>query len=278
VAKLRRCLAAVQLTDATFPFELIVVENACTDGTSQYLADFPNLIGHISFKAVSVPVPNLSRAHNAGLRASSGGLIAFTDDDCYVTPSYLKDVVAAFEDPAIAAIGGRILLYDPADFPITIKTATEREFFKPYSFIPPGAIQGANMAFRRTALDEIGGFDERRGRGTRFSGGDIAAIASVLWRGKIVIYDPKPTVYHHHGRKTKEQLNELLATYCKARGAYFATFICNPKSQRVYAKEWAKQLVSSLRVFLGGLRRGKWHPPTNWLREFKAAVLFMMQR
>ena len=50
----------------------------------------------------------------------------------------------------------------------------------------------------------IGGFDERFGAATKFfSAEDTDAMARVLgagWRGA---YDPRPLVYHHHGRKVR---------------------------------------------------------------------------
>ena len=52
-----------------------------------------------------------------------------------------------------------MLLHDPRDYPITIQELDHRVEIAPKSFVQPGLIHGANFAFRRSVLEEIGGFD-----------------------------------------------------------------------------------------------------------------------
>ena len=60
---------------------------------------------------------------------------------------------------------------------------------------------GANLAFRRSALQSLGGFDQRLGTGTPARGGeDIAAIARLLHSGGRITMDPASIVLHYHRR------------------------------------------------------------------------------
>ena len=163
-------------------------------------------------EVVSEPRAGVSRGRNAGIRAARGEFIAMTDDDCLPEPDFLDAVLEAFADPAIGYYGGRVLLHDPADYPITIKTSTQREEFPPGTVLKPGALHGANFGFRRTVLEHIGGFDPNLGPGTPTRGGEdleLATRASFAgWRGA---YDPRPTVRHDHGRRTPESISRWTA-------------------------------------------------------------------
>ena len=81
------------------------------------------------------------------------------------------------------------------------------------------AISGANIAFRRSVLDKIGGFDPLFGTGSLFSAEDLdaAARANLLgWRGA---YRPEVVVSHHHGRKAAD-IPRLVKAYGIGIGAY----------------------------------------------------------
>ena len=142
-------------------------------------------------EVVSEPRAGVSRGRNAGIRAARGEFIAMTDDDCLPEPDFLDAVLNAFADPAIGYYGGRVLLHDPADYPITIKTSMQREEFPSGTVLPPGALHGANFGFRRAVLERIGGFDTNMGPGTRSRSGEDLELATRAsfggWRG---VYDP----------------------------------------------------------------------------------------
>jgi GT2 family glycosyltransferase len=102
---------------------------------------------------------NFGRARNEGWRATRARLIVFNHDDCYPAHDYLPRIQAAFADATVGFVGGRVLLHDESDAPVTIKTLVEDQYAEPGDFIPAGWIHGANMAFRREVLLRINGFD-----------------------------------------------------------------------------------------------------------------------
>ena len=75
-------------------WELVVVNNNCTDDTDAVVASFSH---RLPLLLVHEPVQGLSRARNAGLAAASGDLIIFTDDDVRPCPEWISVYWAAFQ-------------------------------------------------------------------------------------------------------------------------------------------------------------------------------------
>jgi hypothetical protein len=236
--QLRRMLARASELRAD-RWELIIVDNGSTDGTAAVLEEFRDRIP-VPLTVTREGRPGLGRARNAGLRVARGELVAFTDDDCYPSEDYLQRIRECFAagSPDLAYVGGRILLFDPTDYPITIQEETLVIPVPPAAFVRAGLIQGANMGFRRAALEAVGGFDERMGSGTPFACEDVEMLARLSASGWTGCYDPRPLVYHHHGRKTAGEAQAHMRQYDFGRGAYYAKCLFNPSLRAIYAKTW----------------------------------------
>jgi glycosyltransferase involved in cell wall biosynthesis len=222
------------------PWELVIVDNGSKDETQNIIKTYEK---NFVLKIAIEPQAGLGRAHNRGWRMSQGEIIAFTDDDCYPTDDFLSSVARCFEvEPRLGFMGGRVLLHDPEDYRITVQEKADRQDFCPGDFLPAGLIQGANFACLRTALESVGGFDERFGPGAAFNCEEIDVMARMLARGWHGAYDPRPLVYHHHRRKTKKKVSRLIHQYDRGRGAYYSKCILNPKLRTVYIRNWFKIL------------------------------------
>jgi glycosyltransferase involved in cell wall biosynthesis len=202
-AQLVRCLETIQHLKFERPWELVIVDNGSTDATATVIREFMEAAS-LPVRCVSEPKPGLGNARNAGVAAASGQILAFTDDDCYPAADFLSRVWCAFGDPSIGYISGRILLHDPADLPIATNESIDPVVFRGKSFINPGGVQGANMAFRREVLDEIGGFDGLFGTGSVFPAEDLDAASRASANGWDGQYCPDIIVSHHHGRKAAD--------------------------------------------------------------------------
>ena len=234
-------------------WELILVDNASTDGTPLILERFA---AHAAFpvRCVRAAVPGLSHARNAGLACATGDIIAFTDDDCYPRPDYLGALVEVFEDDRLGFVGGRTVLHDASDARVGVKDLDAPLDIGPRAFVPAGFIHGANMAVRREVLRAIGGFDPLLGAGTScVAGEDTEYIARAVWAGWRGRYDPRPIVAHHHGRKPGAEADRQKRGYDYGRGAYYARFVLDARSRRVYLHEWYCRTVRP--VTLARLRR-----------------------
>lgn len=236
--QLERCLKNLTLLAYPHQWELVIVDNGSSDDTQTVIEQWRQSLP-CTVTALREPNPGLGRARNAGWRAASGCIIAFTDDDCYPKEDFLSAVVRAFDDdPSTGFVGGRILLHDATDYRITIQEQDRYESLPPRTFIPTGLIQGANMSFRRTAIEAVSGFDEWFGAGSLFACEDVdivARISAAGWRGA---YNPGPTVYHHHGRKTLDDAIRLMKQYDRGRGAYYAKGLLDPVMRRATLKNW----------------------------------------
>ena len=86
-------------------FEVIVVDDASSDGTSDLVQSYTSIIGNL--RVVRNPrSKGLCNARNVGISQSRGQVIAFMDDDCAVTPQWLDEHVKAYSHQSIAVVGG----------------------------------------------------------------------------------------------------------------------------------------------------------------------------
>ena len=186
-ATLRGCLEALQKVD--YPdFEVILVDDGSKDSTQSIVAEFPLV------KNILQPNRGLSAARNVGLQAATGEIIAYTDSDCMPDSDWLYFLVSTLLHSSYAAVGGPNL-NPPAKGPIPAAVAA-----------CPGApthvllsdteaehIPGCNMAYWKSVLEEIGGFDPE----FRTAGDDVDLCWRLMQAGHRVGFSPSALVWHH---------------------------------------------------------------------------------
>lgn len=242
-ARLPRCLESLDKLDRS-GVEIVFVDNGSRDDTTEVLLTWARSKPDI--QVVHESKPGLGRARNTGWIASRGEIVVFTDDDCYPMPDYVQRHILLYGDnPRLGWITGRILLFDQSDARITIQENTQTVHYPAREFLSTGSVHGANISFRRTALEAIGGFDPLMGVGAFFSCEDIDAAARACYSGFEGLYSPLPSVYHHHGRQTSEQVRSLESDYRKGRGAYYAKCLATPSMRSEYLRrvlgKWRRQ-------------------------------------
>src|SRR5262245_21341382 len=218
---LRRCFERIAANDFDpRAWELIVVDNGSSDETGALIREFA---ANATFrvKMLHESRRGKSNALKTGVAAAAAPIVAFTDDDCYVEPDFLTQIVSAFDNGDYGFIGGRVLLHDPCDAPVTIKEETEVERFPAGTCLVPGAVHGANMAVRREAWQAVGGFDPLLGPGGRLVAEEIDLLTRISFAGWNGAYLPGPTVRHHHGRKPGPGLIDVTSRYARGTGAYY---------------------------------------------------------
>jgi glycosyltransferase involved in cell wall biosynthesis len=227
-------------------WELVTVDNGSVDDTPRVLEEFAR---EAPFPVIRVHAarPGLARARNAGIARARGAVYVFTDDDCYVAPDFLVQMCRAFEESQAGYVGGRITLHDSSDDPVTTRDVARPEAIPPYGVLRPGLIHGANMAVRRDVVEKVGGFDPILGAGMLLRAGEdadlLARASSAGWLG---VYDPRPVVAHHHGRKPGPGIARLMRGYDYGRGAYYAKALLDHTRRRPYLRLWASTVRDRL--------------------------------
>lgn len=170
------------------------------------------------------PHPRKGVALNRNLGASHarGEILAYTDDDCTVPPSWLRTIAHAFHgDRRIGMVFGNILA-GPHD--------RQRGFVQAYlrktAFTATKATQkhlvegiGACMAIRRDVWETVGGFDLALGTGARFRAAEDTDLSlRVLLAGFHVHESPGISVVHH-GFRGWEQRPAMFRNYLYGLGA-----------------------------------------------------------
>ena len=236
--QIKKCLN--RLAQQKYPrFEVVVVDNAPTSDALRGVVEEQAGKG-AEFRYCVEPRPGLSWARNAGIAAAASDVIAFLDDDDEPDEHWLAGVADGFaRGERVGCVSGVVL---PARLDNAVENLFEeigghskgrgfvRETFSksgpqsPLWPLPPFGV-GANMAFRREALDRIGGFDVALGAGTLTGGGeDTLAITLVMLYGYEVAYEPVALMWHHH-RQDMASLNKQLHGYSIGLTAFYAALL-----------------------------------------------------
>lgn len=225
-------------------FEVVVVDNASnTDATVRYV----ETLADPRVRLVSEPLPGLSRARNTGVRAATTEIIAFTDDDVVVDPDWLRGLANGFgSGERVACVcgivpSGEIRTPAQAYFDQRVgwaSSCTPRLFdmAAPPKDVPLFPFQvgiygtGANFAVVRTAVLELGGFDEALGAGAPTNGGeDLDMFFRILTGRHQLAYEPAAIVWHRH-RADNDALAVQARGYGLGLGAWMAKVLINPKT------------------------------------------------
>jgi glycosyltransferase involved in cell wall biosynthesis len=132
-------------------FEIIVVDDACSESTPAAVAAFAAREPGLRLRLLPGKSRGPATARNLGWRAAIAPLIAFIDDDAYPERAdWLRQGLQAFADPQVAAAVGRVRV--PADDPPT-------DFQRNVKRLETADFLTCNAFCRREALERVGGFD-----------------------------------------------------------------------------------------------------------------------
>ncbi|MBL8446423.1 MAG: glycosyltransferase family 2 protein [Zoogloeaceae bacterium] len=189
--ELARCLASIAAQ--TYPrIELIVVDQNDDDRVARRLAALPWTceVRHLR------SLPGLSRARNIGLRAMTGDVVGFPDDDCWYAPDLLTKVAEALQkDPSRDGITGRSI--DGGGHPSDPFFSRENRRLDRYN-VWTSAIS-YTIFLHRKLCDAVGPFDESLGVGAQSpfgSGEETDYLIRALDRGAQLEYLSDLTVHH----------------------------------------------------------------------------------
>lgn len=194
---LTECLA--RLTTLRYPdFEVIVVD----DGSSDASADIAKAHGA---RLVETEHRGLSHARNVGIANATGEIVAFLDDDAYPDHDWLDYIAASLRANGHAGVGGPNIAPDDDGFVAEcVAAAPGGPIHVLISDREAEHVPGCNMAFRKSALEEVGCFDEQ----FRVAGDDV----DVCWRlqesGRTLGFSAGAVVMHRRRDSVRRYLRQ----------------------------------------------------------------------
>lgn len=269
---MRDCLES--LIQLAYPnYEAIIVDDGSTDRTGAIADEYPQL------KIIHQPNRGLSAARNVGMAAAAGEIIAYTDADAMPDPDWLTYLALKFRATDVVGIGGPNLPPPEDDWLATCVAAA------------PGApthillddetaehIPGCNMAFRREALAEVGGFDTRY----TAAGDDV----DICWRlqelGSTIGFSSAAIVWHHRRKTIQSYLRQQMG-YGKAEAMLFRKH--PDRFNSLGNARWAGRIYGGIRsglsagrgfIYYGpfgsGLFQRVYHGPSSWLSDLPLSL------
>jgi len=194
---LGQCLESVGRLD--YPnYEVIVVD----DGSRETLS---GIADKHSVRFIRVKNGGLSRARNIGLEAATGEIIAYLDDDAFPDPHWLSYLAHTFLTTDYAAVGGPNIA--PAGDGLVadcIDQAPGNPTHVLLSDHEAEHIPGCNMAFRKSCLAAIGGFDLFY----RIAGDDVDVCWRLREKGWKLGFNPAAMVWHHRRNSVRAFWNQ----------------------------------------------------------------------
>lgn len=207
--------------------EFVLVDNNSNDHTPDVLNQFL-MTSSLPTKIVQANKVGLGHARNRGIANSSGDVLIFTDDDCYLDEDYFINFLSRVDSSKVQYGMGPILLFNENDDPRVATARIDTEFFIPphTTVIPAGMIQGANMFYLKSVFEKAGLFNEHMGAGTDFPCEDIEMACRASHAGFTGALLPGFAVHHAHGRKRDSvEASKTVASYDHGRGAYYASLL-----------------------------------------------------
>ena len=238
------------LADNTLPrdcYEIVLVNNNCTDDTvsecERFVQDYPD----INFRAFTEEHQGLSYARNRGIKESVGNVLVYVDDDALVNKEYLQTYADFFEQhPEIDAAGGPIIpQYETEEpkwiSPITKALITGYKYLgnQPKEFPKNDYPGGGNAAYRASVFEKVGLFNVELGRkGDSLAGAEEKDIFDKMTsQGMRFYYLPDAILYHLIPEKklSKEYFDRLSYSIGKSE---------RMRTKQIGKAKYAKRLFS----------------------------------
>ncbi|MBI4648704.1 MAG: glycosyltransferase family 2 protein [Bacteroidia bacterium] len=181
-------------------YEVIVVNNNCTDNTENICRKFATAHPELNFRHDTEKTQGLSSARNKGISISTGKFIAFIDDDAITEKTYAENIVIAFEKyPEYHAIGGKVLpIYPDRHEPVWMSkyiqgVVSKVDLGEEFSEFKKKYPVGCNMAFRKEIFEELGEFNTE----LLLRNDDKYIFLKLKRNNKRTLYAPNVVVHHN---------------------------------------------------------------------------------
>jgi glycosyltransferase involved in cell wall biosynthesis len=162
-------------------FEVIIVDDISNDHTRTTVEGFDDKRIRYFRNEEWCGIP---KSRNRGLKYAKGEYVFFTDGDCRVPNSWIEEGLKSLKSVDCVGVEGRIY-YVSKDYKPTYSDCVIEN-------LDGGHFTTGNVAYKRSVLKAVGGFDERL---VRLSDRDIALkimkYGEIRFNAKMVVYHPR---------------------------------------------------------------------------------------
>jgi O-antigen biosynthesis protein len=203
-ALLERCLASVALhrpSDPGASIEVIVADDASTDGTAQWLARVHSEVRVVRLERNG----GFCAAANAGIAAARGRFVQLLNNDTEVTAGWIEAGLAPFADPTVGSVAPLVLVRsDPGrvdsagDSYALTGWPTKRGHGQPAVLFAARPVEevfgasGSSAFYRSAALRRVGSFDPFFGSYYE----DIDLAFRLRWAGYRCLFAGRSVIHH----------------------------------------------------------------------------------
>jgi cellulose synthase/poly-beta-1,6-N-acetylglucosamine synthase-like glycosyltransferase len=235
---LSKCLESLLRLD--YPnYEVIVVNDGSTDTTAKIASNY-------GFRVITTENRGLSSARNTGLKAATGEIVAYIDDDAHADPHWLRYLASTFMNTQHVGVGGPNIA--PPDDGLIAECVAHSPGNPVHILLSDSEaehIPGCNMAFRQAALAAIGGFDPQ----FRIAGDDVDVCWRLQQKGWTLGYSPGAMVWHYRRNSVR--------AYWKQQHNY-------GKAESFLEKKWPEKYNLAGHITWAGRVYGNGHQYKAW--------------
>jgi len=215
----KRCIDSIfQKTNHSL-VEIIVVDNASTDGTQAYLNSISDRVFYIRNEINQ----GFAKACNQGAKVASGDYLLFLNNDTIVENGWLSPLSSILDnDPNVVAVGSKLLFPDRRiqhagvviieNKNIADTILAEHIYYKEKENLDKAnisrtyqALTAACLLLRKSAFDSVGGFDEEYWNGYE----DVDLCLKLQEKGWLLVYEPQSVVIHFESQSGPERFKKV---------------------------------------------------------------------
>ncbi len=217
----KQCLASLAASGDSTVSEIVVVDNASTDGPAEFLKVLESE-GKVR-ALLNRENAGFARACNQGARAALGKHLLFLNNDTEVRPGWLDELQGTLvADERVVAVGSKLLFPDGTVQHAGVAILDDRKLPDPLvarhiHYRKPAdspevcvprlyqALTSACMLVRKSDFDKIHGYDEEFWNGYE----DIDLCFRLATDGGLLVYQPRSVVVHHESQSGPERFRKV---------------------------------------------------------------------
>lgn len=196
----KKCITSI-LKNTEGDFEIVIVDNASSDGTVDYLKSLDDSRINIEYNKNNV---GFAEGNNQAAKMAKGELLVFLNNDTEVTKNWIMPLQKAIGSKDVGVAGSKLLypdgkiqhagvVFSYKGMPRHIYRRFENDFSPANKEREFQAVTGACLAIKKELFVRLSGFDEGYINGLE----DVDLCFKVRELSLKVMYCPKSTVIHH---------------------------------------------------------------------------------